>query len=71
MIDLLLADVDIRKINTNIFYDIKYAYVGEDWYVYVDSNDEIHKYIMRNSINKDRAEEEINMLNLELDRGLK
>ena len=53
-----------------VFVDVKYAYVGEDWYVYFDSNNISHKYIMSNSINKERAISEIDSLNIELDRGL-
>ena len=71
MIDKLLSGIDIKMISDHVKYDIREAYVGEDWYVYIDNNDEIHTYIMNNSINKDRAQEEINMLNLEMDRGLK
>ncbi len=70
MIDLLLSYTDLKLIKDEVDYDIVYAFVGEDWYVYFDSNNIPHKYIMRNSINKERAMSEIESLNLELDRGL-
>ena len=70
MIDRLLNNEDIKDIEININYDVKEAYIGEDYYIYFDSNNNEHHYIMNNSINKDRALYEIQMLNIDLGRSL-
>ncbi len=71
LLDRFLGGERINDIDINIDYDIKEAYVGEDFYIYIDSDNNYHTYIMNNSINKDRAIYEINNLNIDIGRGLK
>lgn len=51
---IAIEDFKIREID-----DLLFSYIGEDWYIYVDKNKNVQKYIMNNSLNKERAEEEL------------
>ena len=51
---LELDDINIRDV------DSIYCIYGEDWYISLDSDFEISSYIMKNSKNKSKAEEEMN-----------
>lgn len=57
--DQYLSGVAIEDFKVREIDDLLFSYVGEDWYIYVDKNKNIHKYIMNNSLNKVRAEEEL------------
>ena len=48
-----IEDIDIPKKSVSL------AYVGEDWYIAVDSNNNIIEYVQKNSINKEAAKSEL------------
>lgn len=60
--DQYLSGIAIEDISIKEIDDILFSYIGEDWYIYVDKNKCIHKYIMNNSLNRERAEEELTYL---------
>jgi len=62
MIDQLLEDISLENCLYNIPNNLEKCYVGEDWYVTVDKFGNIDMQIMKNSVHKDKALEEINIL---------
>lgn len=55
MLDQVLSGVKIEDTQITPKENIEFAYCGEDWYVTVNSQGEINKYVMKNSNKKDQA----------------
>ena len=59
--DLFLSGYALKDIDTNFNMDIVYLIYGEDWYISIDNNKKVNYYIMVNSINRRKAEAELNV----------
>jgi hypothetical protein len=62
LLDQYLSGVEIGDLIISEHNDILFCYVGEDWYIKVNSDNTIDTYIMSNSVNPKAAENEINQV---------
>ena len=62
LLDQYLSGVEIGDLIISEHNDILFCYVGEDWYIKVNSDNTIDTYIMSNSVNTKAAENEINQV---------
>jgi len=60
MLDQILSGVPIEDAQLNQKENVMVAYCGEDWYVSVNSEGKIGKYVMKNSNRKEEARMEMN-----------
>ena len=59
LLDEYYSGKDFSNIEVNMDDDIIYTIQGEDWYIAVSSKGEIESYIMKNSNNREKANEEM------------
>lgn len=62
MLDQFLSGIEVGDVDIREHEDILFCYVGEDWYIKVNTDKKVEVYIMNNSNNVKEAQREVELV---------